>query len=195
MPEFPHTDPITNLYKILKEKSFFTGDFTLASGKKSNYYIDCRLTTLDPEGACLVGAAIRKTVNDKCKEMGISIDSIGGLTLGADPIALSASMASYQAEDDKTIKPFVVRKAPKEHGKGKQIEGGFKEGDSVVALDDVITTGGSTLKAIEAIENEGGKVEFVLVLVDRQEGGKEIIEESGYKVFSLFTRDELFKSE
>ena len=194
MPEFPHTDPITNLYKILKEKSFFTGDFTLASGKKSNYYIDCRLTTLDPKGACLVGAAIRKTVNDKCKEMGISIDSIGGLTLGADPIALSASMASYQAEDDKTIKPFVVRKAPKEHGKGKQIEGGFKEGDSVVALDDVITTGGSTLKAIEAIENEGGKVEFVLVLVDRQEGGKEIIEESGYKVFSLFTRDELFKS-
>ena len=195
MPEFPHTDPITNLYKILKEKSFFTGDFTLASGKKSNYYIDCRLTTLDPEGACLVGAAIRKTVNDKCKEMGISIDSIGGLTLGADPIALSASMASYQGEDDKTLKPFVVRKAPKEHGKGKQIEGGFKEGDSVVALDDVITTGGSTLKAIEAIENEGGKVEFVLVLVDRQEGGKEIIEESGYKVFSLFTRDELFKSE
>lgn len=195
MAEFPHTDPITNLYKILKEKSFFTGDFTLASGKKSNYYIDCRLTTLDPEGACLIGAAIRKTVNDKCKEMGISIDSIGGLTLGADPIALSASMASYQAEDDKTLKPFVVRKAPKEHGKGKQIEGGFEEGDSVVALDDVITTGGSTLKAIEAIENEGGKVEFVLVLVDRQEGGKEIIEESGYKVFSLFTRDELFKSE
>lgn len=195
MPEFPHTDPITNLYKILKEKSFFTGDFTLASGKKSNYYIDCRLTTLDPEGACLVGAAIRKTVNDKCNELGVSIDSIGGLTLGADPIALSASMASYQAEDDKTLKPFVVRKAPKEHGKGKQIEGGFKEGDSVVALDDVITTGGSTLKAIEAIENEGGKVEFVLVLVDRQEGGKEIIEESGYKVFSLFTRDELFKSE
>lgn len=195
MPEFPHTDPITNLYKILKEKSFFTGEFTLASGKKSNYYIDCRLTTLDPEGACLIGAAIRKTVNDKCKEMGISIDSIGGLTLGADPIALSASMASYQAEDDKTLKPFVVRKAPKEHGKGKQIEGGFEEGDSVVALDDVITTGGSTLKAIEAIENEGGKVEFVLVLVDRQEGGKEIIEESGYKVFSLFTRDELFKSE
>ena len=195
MPEFPHTDPITNLYKILKEKSFFTGEFTLASGKKSNYYIDCRLTTLDPEGAWLIGAAIRKTVNDKCKEMGISIDSIGGLTLGADPIALSASMASYQAEDDKTLKPFVVRKAPKEHGKGKQIEGGFKEGDSVVALDDVITTGGSTLKAIEAIENEGGKVEFVLVLVDRQEGGKEIIEESGYKVFSLFTRDELFKSE
>jgi orotate phosphoribosyltransferase len=194
MPEFPHTDPITNLYKILKEKSFFTGDFTLASGKKSNYYIDCRLTTLDPEGACLVGAAIRKTVNDKCNELGVSIDSIGGLTLGADPIALSASMASYQAEDDKTLKPFVVRKAPKEHGKGKQIEGGFKEGDSVVALDDVITTGGSTLKAIEAIENEGGKVEFVLVLVDRQEGGKEIIEESGYKVFSLFTKDELFKS-
>ena len=177
---------------MLKEKSFFTGDFTLASGKKSNYYIDCRLTTLDPEGACLVGAAVRKTIIDKCHELETNVDSIGGLTLGADPIALSASMASYQGEDIKILKPFVVRKAAKEHGKGKQIEGGFKEGDSVVALDDVITTGGSTLKAIEAIENEGGKVAFVLVLVDRQEGGKEIIEEAGYKVFSLFTRDELF---
>ena len=97
-------------------------------------------------------------------------------------------MASYQGEDIKILKPFVVRKAAKEHGKGKQIEGGFKEGDSVVALDDVITTGGSTLKAIEAIENEGGKVAFVLVLVDRQEGGKEIIEEAGYNVFSLYKR-------
>ena len=192
MQEFPHPDPITNLYRLLKEKSFFTGDFTLASGKKSNYYIDCRLTTLDPEGACLVGAAVRKTIFDKCHELETNVDSIGGLTLGADPIALSASMASYQGEDSKILKPFVVRKAAKEHGKGKQIEGGFKEGDSVVALDDVITTGGSTLKAIEAIENEGGKVAFVLVLVDRQEGGKEIIEEAGYKVFSLFTRDELF---
>lgn len=192
MPEFPHPDPIKNLYRLLKEKSFFTGDFTLASGKKSNYYIDCRLTTLDPEGACLVGAAIRKTIFDKCHELETNVDSIGGLTLGADPIALSASMASYQGEDIQILKPFVVRKAAKEHGKGKQIEGGFKEGDSVVALDDVITTGGSTLKAIEAIENEGGKVAFVLVLVDRQEGGKEIIEEAGYKVFSLFTRDELF---
>ena len=166
MPEFPHPDPITNLYRLLKEKSFFTGDFTLASGKKSNYYIDCRLTTLDPEGACLVGAAVRKTIFDKCHELETNVDSIGGLTLGADPIALSASMASYQGEDSKILKPFVVRKAAKEHGKGKQIEGGFKEGDSVVALDDVITTGGSTLKAIEAIENEGGKVAFVLVLVD-----------------------------
>lgn len=192
MPEFPHPDPIKNLYRLLKEKSFFTGDFTLASGKKSNYYIDCRLTTLDPEGACLVGAAVRKTIFDKCHELETNVDSIGGLTLGADPIALSTSMASYQGEDIKILKPFVVRKAAKEHGKGKQIEGGFKEGDSVVALDDVITTGGSTLKAIEAIENEGGKVAFVLVLVDRQEGGKEIIEEAGYKVFSLFTRDELF---
>ena len=192
MPEFPHPDPISNLYRLLKEKSFFTGDFTLASGKKSNYYIDCRLTTLDPEGACLVGAAVRKTIFDKCHELETNVDSIGGLTLGADPIALSASMASYQGEDSKILKPLVVRKAAKEHGKGKQIEGGFKEGDSVVALDDVITTGGSTLKAIEAIENEGGKVAFVLLLVDRREGGKEIIEEAGYKVFSLFTRDELF---
>ena len=100
-------------------------------------------------------------------------------------------MASFQGGDSPALQPFVVRKEPKGHGKGRQIEGGFASGDSVVALDDVITTGGSTLQAIEAIEREGGKVEFVAVLVDRQEGGREAIEEAGYPVVALFTRDEL----
>ena len=137
----------------------------------------------------------RNTVIEKSNELDVTISGIGGLTLGADPIALASAMASYQANDPSPLKPFVVRKEPKDHGKGKQIEGGFKEGDTVVAIDDVITTGGSTLNAIEAIERSGGHVAFVLVLVDRQEGGKEIIENAGYKVFSLFTRDEFLSKE
>ena len=191
MPDFPQSDALKDLFLLLREKSFFTGEFTLVSGQKSTYYIDCRLTTLDPQGACLVGAAIRNKVIEKSEELDVPISGIGGLTLGADPIALASAMASYQAGDLSPLKPFVVRKEPKEHGKGKQIEGGFKEGDTVVAIDDVITTGGSTLNAIEIIERSGGKVAFVVVLVDRQEGGKEIIENAGYKVFSLFNRDEL----
>ena len=191
MPDFPQSDALKDLFLLLREKSFFTGEFTLASGQKSTYYIDCRLTTLDPQGACLVGAAIRNKVIEKSEELDVTIRGIGGLTLGADPIALASAMASYQAGDPSPLKPVVVSKAPKAPGKGKQIEGGFKDGDTVVAIDDVITTGGSTLNAIEVIERSGGKVAFVVVLVDRQEGGKEIIENAGYKVFSLFNRDEL----
>ena len=179
------------LYDVLRDKSFKTGDFTLASGKKSNYYIDCRLTTLDAAGACLVGPAMRELVQNEAAERGIEISGVGGLTLGADPIALATAMASHQAGDTAPLQPFVVRKEPKGHGRGQQIEGGFAEGDTVVALDDVITTGGSTLQAIEVIEREGGKVALVAVLVDRQEGGREAIEEAGYPVVALFTRDEL----
>ena len=100
-------------------------------------------------------------------------------------------MSSHLAGQSPELQAFVVRKEPKGHGKGKQVEGNFNEGDTVVAIEDVITTGGSTLKAIEAIEREGGKVAFVAVLVDRQEGGREVIEQAGYPVISVFTRDEL----
>lgn len=179
------------LFDLLREKSFKTGEFTLASGKTSNYYIDCRLTTLDPAGACLVGPAVREAIQAECQERGLSVSGVGGLTLGADPIALATAMASHQAADSPAIKPFVVRKEPKGHGRGQQIEGGFEDGDTVIAIDDVITTGGSTLQAIEVIEREGGKVAFVVVLVDRQEGGREKIEAAGYPVVSLFDRDQL----
>jgi len=191
MSDFPCPDPLPALLKIVSEKSFSTGDFTLASGKKSSYYIDCRLTTLDPEGACLVGAAMRERVLAECAARGLTVSGIGGLTLGADPIALATAMASHHGGDSPALRPFVVRKEPKGHGKGKQIEGGFAAGDTVVAIDDVITTGGSTLQAIEIIEREGGTVAFVIVLVDRQEGGREAIEAAGYPVVSLFTRDAL----
>lgn len=191
MSNFPATDASSELFKTVRDKSFFTGDFTLASGKKSSYYIDCRLTTLDPAGACLVGAAMRERVHEECRSRGLEVSGIGGLTLGADPIALATAMASHSGGDSPALRPFVVRKEPKGHGKGQQIEGGFADGDTVVAIDDVITTGGSTLQAIEVIEREGGKVAFVMVLVDRQEGGRENIEAAGYPVVSLFTRDEL----
>ena len=188
---FPAPNARDLLFDVLREKSFFTGDFTLASGKKSSYYIDCRLTTLDPAGACLVGAAMRDLVRAESAERGLEVSGVGGLTLGVDPIALATAMASDQGGDAPALRPFVVRKEPKGHGKGKQIEGGFAEGDTVVAIDDVITTGGSTLDAIEVIEREGGKVAFVAVLVDRQEGGRENIGNAGYPVVTLFTRDQL----
>ena len=195
MPSTTSPEARAALFSVLREKSFQTGDFTLASGKKSNYYIDCRLTTLDSAGACLVGAAMRDLVLTESTTRGVPVSGIGGLTLGADPIAVATAMISHQAGDDPPLRPFVVRKEPKGHGGGKQIEGGFAKGDQVVALDDVITTGGSTLQAIEAMEREGGKVAFVAVLVDRQEGGRENIEAAGYPVVALFTRDELLAGE
>ncbi len=179
------------LLAVLKDKSFAEGEFVLASGQTSTYYIDCRLTTLDAEGACLLGKVLLEQILQKANELGVSISAVGGLTMGADPIAVAISMSSHLAGGDPTVQAFCVRKEPKGHGKGKQVEGNFNEGDTVVALDDVITTGGSTLQAIEAIEREGGKVAFVAVLVDRQEGGRENIEKAGYPVISAFTRDDL----
>ncbi len=180
------------LMAVIKEKSFATGEFTLASGKKSSYYIDCRLTTLDPRGATLLGRVLLHRIREEARARGVAIDAVGGLTMGADPIAVAIAIASHLGgADTGEIQAFCVRKEPKAHGKGKQVEGNFAAGNTVVALDDVITTGGSTLQAIEAIEREGGKVAFVAVLVDRQEGGRETIEKAGYPVISAFTRDEL----
>ena len=179
-----------SLKKILLEKSVRTGTFTLASGKTSDLYIDCRVTTLDAHGANLVGEIGWQAVKEYITEKNIAVDSIGGMTMGADPISLAVGMRSAQ-EGGKVLDVFTVRKEPKGHGRGKQIEGNFKEGQSVVVVDDVITTGGSTLKAVEAIEAAGGKIAFALVLVDRQEGGREAIEARGIPVLALFTRKDL----
>lgn len=176
------------LRAILLKKSVMRGDFTLASGAKSDLYVDCRLTTLDAQGACLVGQVMHALLAEKAKALGINPVGIGGLTMGADPLALAIAMSSHMAGDAQPINAFSVRKEAKEHGRKKRVEGNFKAGDEVVVVDDVITTGGSTLKAIEAVEAEGGKVVLVLVLLDREEGGKANIEEKGYKVFSAFTR-------
>ena len=185
------SDARQELLELVRKKSFFTGDFTLASGKKSSYYIDCRLSTLDARGACLIGKVLLAQINAEAEARAVEVDAVGGMTMGADPISVAVSMSSHLAGQQPELQAFVVRKEPKGHGQGKQVEGNFNDGDLVVAIEDVITTGGSTLKAIEAIEREGGEVAFVAVLVDRQEGGREVIEAAGYPVISVFTRDEL----
>lgn len=180
-----------DLKAILLDKSVRTGTFTLASGKESDLYIDCRVTTLDPVGANLVGEIGWAAVREKIQSEGLKIDAIGGMTMGADPISLAVGMTSARLNPDEMLQVFTVRKEPKGHGRGKQIEGNFKEGDTIIVVDDVITTGGSTLKAIDAIERDGGKVAFALVLVDREEGGREAIEARGIPVLALYSRSTL----
>jgi len=178
------------LKEMLLEKSVRTGEFTLASGKTSDLYIDCRVTAMDSVGAGLVGNVGWQAVRERIQAEGLDIQCIGGMTMGADPISLAVGMASAQKPEE-MIQVFTVRKEPKGHGRGKRIEGNFKSGDTVVVVDDVITTGGSTLKAIDAIEAEGGKVSFALVLVDREEGGRQAIEERGIPVVALYSRSVL----
>jgi orotate phosphoribosyltransferase len=179
------------LLAVLKQKSVFHGDFTLASGARSNYYIDCRLTTLDSEGAWLVGHVIHSLIRQHADRARARVDAVGGLTMGADPIALAVAMRSFALGENPPVRAFVVRKIPKTHGQGKLIEGNFKPGDSVVVIDDVITKGDSTIAAIEAIKKEGGNVAFAAVLVDRQQGGREKIEALGHQVVSAFTKADL----
>lgn len=179
------------LRSILLAKSVKTGDFVLASGARSNLYVDCRVTTLDARGAVLVGELMYELLRKEEQQRGVKVQALGGLTMGADPISLSTAMRSSLAGDGTLLRCFVVRKEAKGHGRGKRIEGNFQAGDTVVVIDDVITTGDSTLKAIAAVEEEGAKVAFVMVLVDREEGGRANIEAKGYPVAALFCRSEL----
>ena len=183
----------SKLLSLLREKSVFYGDFVLSSGAKSTYYADCKLTTLDPEGAWLVGQVMHALIQGEAAARGMRINAVGGLTLGADPIALAVGMYSFWAKDAPPLRAFIVRKTPKSHGQAKLIEGNFKPGDLVVVLDDVVTRGESTIAAINAVEKEGGKVGFVAVLVDRQEGGRQKIEDLGHRVVSAFERDQLIR--
>ena len=179
------------LLEILKERSVCRGTFTLASGAQSDLYIDAKQTTQDPRGAILVGRVGWELVKQVAQDLGVRIDSIGGLTMGADAIALSIGISSQLENPSSELQTFVVRKETKAHGRLKRIEGNFARGHSVVIVDDVITTGGSTLQAVDAIEAAGGRVAFVLVLVDREEGGRDNIEKRGHKVVSIFTRADL----
>jgi len=148
------------------------GDFTLASGKKSGHYFEGKRLTLSPEGAYHVG----KAVFDEVTEIGV--DAIGGLAMGAFPIITAVALVSYQ--EGKPIPSFIVRDIPKEHGTKRKIEGHFKEGSRVAIVDDVITTGGSVRKAIEAVEAANCKVAKVIVIVDRHEGGSDQLKDKGY---------------
>jgi orotate phosphoribosyltransferase len=186
---------LEELLALLTERSVCHGNFTLASGAQSDLYVDARLTTLDPRGALLVGRVGWQLVKRTAATRNIRVDAIGGLTMGADPVALSIGVAAHIDDPLNTLQVFTVRKAAKGHGRQKRIEGNFAKGDSVVVVDDVITTGGSTLQAIDAIEGAGGHVAFVLVLVDRQEGGREAIEHRGHTVVSIFTRPDLISKD
>jgi orotate phosphoribosyltransferase len=179
------------LLDFIKQKSVCRGTFTLASGAQSDVYIDARQTTQDPKGALLVGRVGWDLVKRVARDLNVRINSIGGLTMGADPIALAVGIASHLEHPSSELQTFVVRKSQKAHGRQKLIEGNFAANDSVVIVEDVITTGGSTLQAVEAVEAAGGRVTFVLALVDRQEGGRENIEKRGYTVVPIFTRAEL----
>jgi orotate phosphoribosyltransferase len=175
----------SGLITLLAERSAKRGRFKLASGKESDFYVDARLTTMSPDGLALIGplalSALRKT--------GWAVDAIGGLTLGADPISYAISYAS--AASAHPLRAFTVRKEPKAHGTGKLLEGPVGEGDRVVVIEDVITTGGSALRAIEAVRNAKASVAGVLALVDREEGGRQAIEKTGVSVVSLVTASQI----
>ena len=166
-------DSRTRLLTMLARKSFRLGNFTLSSGGTSDYYIDCRLTTLDAEGAVATGEAVLEEI----RERGWNVTAIGGLTMGADPIVVATSVIS--AQQGKPINGFLVRKAEKTHGTGQRVEGFRKKGARVVIVDDVCTTGASTIQAIEAGREFGFEIVGVLCLVERQEaGGRMNVEQS-----------------
>ncbi len=160
-----------------KVGAFLHGSFTLSSGKQSSHYFDGKKITLSSEGAYWVGKAIYDELANE------DVDAIGGLAIGADPIATAVAVISYQ--EGKPIDAFVVREVSKEHGTKRKIEGHLKEGSKVVIVDDVITTGGSVIKAIEAVEAAKCKVVKVIVLVDRHEGGSDKLKEEGYKFTAI----------
>ena len=177
------------LLEILRQKSVSYGHFTLSSGKTSTYYVDSKKTTYDPEGVFLCGELILEIIRNRAEK----VSAVGGLTMGADPIVTSTIMTAFFK--DYCLKGFSVRKEPKTHGKMKLLEGNLDETDRVVILDDVITTGTSTLKAIEAVNNFGAKIVSVVALVDRLEGGSVKIKNRGYHVTSVFTIDELLEKD
>jgi orotate phosphoribosyltransferase len=173
------------LEALLRQRSVRFGDFVLASGQRSNYYIDCRLTTMSAPGLALIGrlglAAVRSA--------GWTADAVGGLTMGADPVAYAVAAASAGAPP--AMDAFSVRKEAKQHGTGQLIEGNFRAGARVVVVEDVITSGDSVLKAIAAVEAAGGAVLGVLAVVDREQGGRARIESGGHRVVSLTTTSQL----
>ncbi len=192
-------DPRSVLLRILATHSFRLGDFTLASGQKSDYYIDCRTTTLHAEGGRLAGILLHGLVRQHMPEA----CAVGGLTMGADPLVSNIATASALFAVNAGLDPsdpgvhlihgFLVRKAEKTHGTGRRIEGFLTAGAPVVIVDDVCTTGGSTITAIAAAREAGMRVIGVLCLVDRQQGGRARIEAAaeGAPFLSLFTAEDV----
>lgn len=176
------------LLNLLAANSFRLGDFTLSSGIKSDYYIDCRTTTLHARGAELTG----RVFLDLFRAKSWSPEAVGGLTMGADPIVVAVAVISAQAGSP--VHGFLVRKAEKAHGMGRRIEGFQQKGASVVIVDDVCTTGSSTIQAIEAAREFGFKIAGVACLVEREEaGGRPAVEKAAAPApfISVFTANDV----
>jgi len=173
------------LRRLLLERSVRRGDFVLASGQRSSYYIDCRPSTMSAEGMVLIGRLGWEAIRAE----GWRPRSLGGLTMGADPVAYAVAAASWGT--DLVLDAFSVRKDAKAHGTGRRIEGNFDTGDRVVVVEDVITSGGSARQAIEAVRAAGGIVAGVLAVVDRGQGGREVLEQLNLKVRALTSSAEL----
>ena len=169
------------LKSMILDKSLKFGDFTLSSGKKATFYLDCRQITLDSVGAKLIGEGIL----DLLRRDPVLPKAVGGMSIGADPI--TAAVITVAAYENIPMKGFMVRKQSKEHGTGRFVEGPIEPGDHVVIVEDVVTTGGSSLEAIERVEAVGAVVGGVIAIIDRQEGGAETFRDKGYPLRSLFT--------
>jgi orotate phosphoribosyltransferase len=178
------TDARQQLIEYISSEAVFHGDFTLTSGKKATYYIDLRKVSLDHRVAPLIGQVMVDLISSVQ-----NVDAVGGLTMGADPIAaavLHQGVARGLAYD-----AFVVRKEPKDHGRGKQVEGPDLSGKRVIVLEDTSTTGGSPLKAIEALKKVGAEIAAVAVVVDRATGAREVIEGAGYPYLAAIDLSDL----
>ncbi len=175
------------LKAIIKELSYEEREVTLASGRKSNFYFDGKQTALNARGGLLVGKAFWSVI----KELGVQIDGVGGLTLGADPLATATSIAAQLEGQD--VHAFIIRKEPKGHGTGQWLEGrkNLPPGSRVVIVEDVTTTGGSSMKAVERAKEEGLEVVAIVTLVDREEGAREAIEGAGQVLRAVFTKSEI----
>lgn len=178
------------LARLLMAKSYLEGDFTLSSGIKSDYYFDCRQTSLHPAGARLIGMLLAELV---ANIPGGPVHGVGGMTMGADPLITATSIMGGVAGF--SWPGLIVRKEAKGHGTARAIEGmgNFKEGDCVVLLEDVVSTGGSVLKACAALRAAGLVVNDVCCVLDREMGGGEILQEEGCRLHSVFTRPELLR--
>lgn len=174
------------LARILVERSYMEGDFTLASGRKSDYYFDCRQTSLHPEGAWCIGSLFNSMLSD------LDVKAVAGMTMGADPLISATSVVSHIL-GRRALAGLIVRKSIKDHGTGRYIEGlaNVQAGDKVAMLEDVVSTGGSVLQACERVCDAGLEVAVICCVLDRGEGGREKLLEAGYQVRSIFTRPEL----
>ena len=175
----------SRLAKLLLKLSYKEGDFTLTSGKKSDYYFDCKQTALHAEGGYLIGRLFFEMLKD------YDVDGVGGMTLGADPLISGVTVVSYL--EGRPLPGFIIRKKSKGHGTDQYLEGlaNFSKGDKVVLLEDVCTTGGTLITAAERVRDAGLEIVGVLAVLDREEGGREKLKSAGLELNSIFTRQEL----